>query len=173
LVAWSADFLALQSPGFDGVKHLRRTPKAAADPGWGSKRATATSSRYRMSHVAGAKRPAVAEAGTGERHRLLAWRMPPLRFLLVLTTPTTLLSALIGVDSGPTSCVLLKPNVWRKTVNKTATIRIAIYVDNLVLRFPRGLRALEPYAKRYNITIVESHRTSSASRSPATARLEP
>jgi hypothetical protein len=54
----------------------------------------------------------------------------------------------------------VEPNVWRKPIDKTTTIRIAIYVDNLVLRFPRGLRVavdthfLKPYAKRYNITIV-------------------
>jgi hypothetical protein len=55
---------------------------------------------------------------------------------------------------------LVENNVWRKTVNKTNTIRIAIYVDNLIMRFPQGLRALvdthflKPYSKRYNITIV-------------------
>mmetsp|Transcript_2794 Transcript_2794/g.9467 ORF Transcript_2794/g.9467 Transcript_2794/m.9467 type:complete len:107 (+) Transcript_2794:157-477(+) len=31
----------------------------------------------------------------------------------------------------------IEPNVWRKTIDNSITIRIAIYVDNLVLRFPR------------------------------------
>lgn len=54
----------------------------------------------------------------------------------------------------------VEPNVWRKTIDKNTTIRIAIYVDNLILRFPKGQRAavdthfLVPYAKRYNITIM-------------------
>jgi transposase InsO family protein len=55
---------------------------------------------------------------------------------------------------------LVEPNIWRKVINGSTTIRIAIYVDNLLLRFPKGQRAavdthfLEPYGKRYNITIV-------------------
>ena len=53
----------------------------------------------------------------------------------------------------------VEPNIWRKKV-AGGVIRLAVYVDNIYLRFPRGRRDLAdkhfvlPYAKRYDITII-------------------
>jgi len=53
----------------------------------------------------------------------------------------------------------VEPNVWRK-ITLDGTVRLAIYLDNVVIRFLRGRRDLadthfvKPYGKRYSITIV-------------------
>jgi transposase InsO family protein len=52
-----------------------------------------------------------------------------------------------------------EPNVWRK-VTTGGLLRLAVYVDNVVIRYPRGRRDLAdaefviPYGDRYNITII-------------------
>jgi len=53
----------------------------------------------------------------------------------------------------------VEPNVWRK-ITPDGTMRLAIYMDNVGIRFPRGRRDLvdthfiKPYGERYSITIV-------------------
>jgi len=52
-----------------------------------------------------------------------------------------------------------EPNVWRK-VTADGVIYLAVYVDNVVIRYPRGQRDLadaefiKPYGARYNIKIL-------------------
>ena len=52
-----------------------------------------------------------------------------------------------------------EPNIWRK-VTADGVIQLAVYVDNVVIRYPRGRRDLadkefvEPYGARYNIKVL-------------------
>jgi hypothetical protein len=52
----------------------------------------------------------------------------------------------------------IEPNIWRKAI-EDKVILIAIYVDDIVVRYPKGFRSivdkhfLEPYANRYKITV--------------------
>ena len=52
-----------------------------------------------------------------------------------------------------------EPNIWRK-VTANGVIQLAVYVDNVIIRYPRGRRDLadkefvKPYGARYNIKIL-------------------
>jgi hypothetical protein len=61
----------------------------------------------------------------------------------------------IGFERCP-----IEPYIWRKTI-EVKTIVIAVYVDDVIVRYPKGCRFLvethflEPYGKRYTITVKD------------------